>query len=499
MKHLGSAAALGGAFTLLSLCWAFTTPPGGAPDEWAHYLRTIAVSRGQWLGQQASGYDDPALSPAQHRWVMQAARAVDIPPGLGFGSLGCHAFSLEKSAACNDSGPAPPQAWSVQVTPTGTYQPLPYGPLALAARCASSPKVALLAGRTAMALWCGLLLWLAAAALSSALARLGLLFACTPLAFFLAGSLNPSGLEVAAAVCFFAGASGVTGPTRSRRAAFAALAVGGFWLPVSRSMGAPYLLVLLVLAMLSSGLAAWRRAAKEGSRALSLAALCAVTGVAFNRWWETAYGPKVQLQFQALAPAVGAAARKLPGWVKQEVGVFGYLDTPMPTWAYATWGLGTVALLTIGWLNGDRRRRANVALAIGAALGVPVALDVLLMRFTGWQVQGRHVLPLAAPLMLIATTPNGGQVVTRWFKPAKGLVVLWAAVQLAGLYASGHRAAVGLAAPWRWGQSEWSPLLGWPFWLGVGTAAVGLAAASTLRVLRADSDVPHSATAEALP
>src|SRR4051794_2888543 len=208
--------ALAAAYTLLILAWVFGNPPHGGPDELAHYVRAASLGRGDLIGapgrpQAIVGERRPAgMSEQTYRdqleWTAATARTVVLPDGLS-PAWYCEQTDPSVSARCVDETPIPrgPQTWTIS---SGGYEPLPYLLPALASRLPAAPNRLVLLMRVAKALSCLALLVPALVLLwrgsEDFLSLLGPVVALTPMAVFLAATLNPSGLETVAAIAFYA-------------------------------------------------------------------------------------------------------------------------------------------------------------------------------------------------------------------------------------------------------------------------------------------------------
>jgi hypothetical protein len=451
---LSSASRVAAAYACLMLAWTVTVPPFSAPDEWSHYLRALGIAHGTLLGEHVDGFHDANLTPAQEAWVAQTVRWTEVPPGMAPDGFACNAFRPMLSASCANQVPPPPRETARRLTVNGTYQPAAYLLPALALRAASGPVSGLIVARLASALACFALLAAAAWVLRPDLT--GTIVAVTPMALFIGSALNPSGLEIAGAVALTAGLLAV-GRGNASGAPWWVAAAGGAGLCLSRSLGPIWLALIGVecLAMTPTGLL-WSE--------IRLAA-------ALNRAWEAAYGPHLSgVRTERIAVALWQSLRSLPRWFREQVGVYQYLDAPMPGFAYWIWA-GAVAVLVFAALRvAARRERFALAISIAAALAVPVLLEAFAMRPIGWAVQGRHVMPLSVAVPIIA-----GEILVRNRRtlPRIGgaIAVLCAAVHLVGIYSDGRRSAVGMAGSWLFPlDPQWSPLLGWWPWLFVAAA-----------------------------
>ncbi len=151
--------------------------------------------------------------------------------------------------------------------------------------------------------------------------------------------------------------------------------------------------------------------------------------------------------------------------------------------AYIAWYSLVAALVAIALLVGTRRERVVLGTVLAASLLIPVALVAVIMRHTGYGLQGRYVLAFSVlvPLLAGEIVFRGRAVLTEL--NARGLVIPFAAVaavvQLDGLYANARRFAVGVAGPqWFPGKAAvvWAPPGGWWPWLVAMVAGAALLA-----------------------
>jgi hypothetical protein len=475
---LSSARKLAAAYGCLVLAWVFAVPPFSAPDEWSHYLRTVGIAHGRVLGAPVQGFRDPNLSPRQEAWVAQTVRWTEVPPGMAPDGYGCNAFRPAVSAACAGQVPPPPGETVRRLTVNGTYQPGVYLVPALLARAADGPVSGLRLGRIANALTCLALLAAAAWALRPHL--LGLVVAVTPMALFIGAALNPSGPEIAGAIALTAGLLALARGSGGAAGWWAA-AAGGAALCLARPLGPLWLAILGATCVTLCGLRGAWGAIRAAPRSAAWAAAVVGATAVINGIWEHAYGPHLSAsRREPIGFALRESLRTLPRWIREQIGVYQYLDSPMPGFAYLLW-TGLVLLLALAAVRaGTRRDRLAVAFAVASALGVPVLLEAFAMRPIDWAVQGRHVLPLsvAVPMVAAEVLVRNERRLGRF---AVGAAAICAFVHLVGFYSDGRRSAVGTAGSWLFPlQFEWSPPLGWWPWLLLATAGAAIMAAVRL-------------------
>jgi hypothetical protein len=190
------------------------------------------------------------------------------------------------------------------------------------------------------------------------------------------------------------------------------------------------------------------------------------------------------VDLRAALGQLDAAVQRLPAALREEVGVFGSLDTTMP-WA-ATWVWTVILLVLVGLALGLATCHHRVVLTgvVAIALVAPVAISALMVSGTGFDVQGRHVLALTVMVPLLASEIVFQQR-SRVPRHAMRLGLTAAAISLSVVqcvawFWSARRHAVGIDGPlWFIGAAEWSPPGGWWPWLVmvvIGAASVALVA-----------------------
>src|SRR5205823_15064539 len=166
----------------------------------------------------------------------------------------------------------------------------------------------------------------------------------------------------------------------------------------------------------------------------------------------------------------------LPDQLHELVGVFGWLDTRLPSGVYLSWAGAAALVFATALVVGTWRSRVVL---VGALLGLPVVTivyGILIAYPMGTRVQGRWVLPLAVVLPLLA-----GEVVSArasWRRWAGALTLL------GGLVAAGSHVIAIVTNARRYAGptlADWAPPLGWvPWFVVVVVGAVGIVTATLL-------------------
>ena len=475
------------AYLVLGSAWLVGNPPGSAPDEGAHYLKALAAGRGELhLDRRPPPPVDPASLDARLRWHLVTSRLVDMPAGLDPAPLFCSAFRADVSAGC--LGAERPPGAGEGVTIVGPYQPFTYVVPGLLMRLADDPESATRLGRLGFWLLSAALLSLAVFLLWSPDAGgyplVGLAVAVTPMVAFMVSTLSANGLEIAAGTCFAAALLRLGRGRPEGRWVWVAAGVSGALLALSRVTGVLWVvlsaLCVLALAGARPALAALRRGGRRAVWATAAVASAVVASVS----WELTVQPHPRRSLEAAVRGVRGELEDLPAVLDQAIGVFGWLDTRMPTVAYRTWKLLLAGVLVAALLVAGRRHRLVLgALAVGSVVAT-VAVATL-NRPTGFGVQARYVLPflvvvpLAAAEVLLANRRRVPPRLARWLPLA--FLAPAAGVHLLGWYANARRYAVGVPGPWSFvGRAEWSPPLGWWPWLALTVAAAAALALAAI-------------------
>jgi hypothetical protein len=425
-------------WALLLVAWIGGNPPFAGADEQWHYARTFDVGVGAPAKASLGG------NALQIAWTNQATRAVTIPDGLAPSSVGCYIFDPRKPVT-----ECPPLAAGRFVTPVGTYEPLPYLLPALVMKTASSADAGLYLGRIASALAAAALLLMALALLRDR--PLGLIIAVTPMVLFTASLLNGSGLEIAAAIAFSAALV---------RKSWTAVAISGAILALSRSAGPVW---VILIGLLFQGWKAPRRT-------------LAVVGVAIvlNRIWEAVYGPDLMLGVANARHVIGPAFEE---WWRASidlVGKFGYLEIHVPLWTALLW----LALLIAILIPAFRADRLRVGIAVATAILFPPLFWLVQYRHTGFDLQGRHMLPLLVALPILC-----GSLVRNARRLLPIALALTGAIQFVAWYVNARRSAVGTDGPLFFlSDAKWTPAGGWIPWLV-------LAALGSLALVASGADI----------
>ena len=439
--------------------WALATPIMAVPDEPAHVIKAASLVRGQLVGSSA------VRTPTE---TYERAR---VPETLAYPTPPCLAFSRSPSCMQELRGRGD-RLVEIRSHAAG-YNPAYYATVALPTLVRPG-QLTVYVMRFVTVVEVALLLTLAVLALRELSrprwALAGLAAAATPMTFFLAGSVNPNAVEIAASVGLWAtllvwlsSPDPALDRSRAIRAAVCAIA-----LVLTRSL-APFFLLLIVGGSL---LVATRPRAFVRSPAVRRAALVVglVTAAALA-WTVTSGGPSggggvaEYPEFDNARRYLYSTTLLLARYEREMIGVFGWLDTPAQAHVYVAW-FAVLGFLVLAALAVGRRQVRLLLVGLVAFSAVfPLVVQWPVATQLGLIWQGRYLLPvmvglpLAAGVILAESRP--------WNELVRGNAGFWAVVgTLAAAHAAAywwalHRWVIGLSEDWIGFEPLWQPPLGW--------------------------------------
>jgi len=402
----------------LGTAWAVATPIFASPDEPAQVIRAVAVARGQLLGTEFGPHNVPPYPVPVDKKPWLSGLAVNVPAVYQhWGNINCVVFNLFPPATANCLKFTGGDHDARALTYVGRYPPWYYLGVGGLTRFVPAGRGQVYAMRILTVLLAAALLASAAVTLleltEHRVALLGLAVAITPMTLFMVASVNSSAVEIAAAIGVWVhGLAMAVGPDPAvDRRLLDRFGVAAVLLVLARP-GSMIWLALIVLVL--AGCAGWHRlrALWAAGRARVWAAAVATAVVADLAWFT--YADTWDLRRSFLAVPVGgstgavlrASLSQEYGWLRQMVGVFGWLDTPAPVATFAIW-LAVLGLLLVAAVVTGRRFGAPLAAVLGLCVAVPVAYQLKLAHTIGYFWQGRYLLPLAAGVPIIAGVAVG--------------------------------------------------------------------------------------------
>jgi hypothetical protein len=455
-------------FAVLGSLWALSGPPYSVADESAHATKGIAQVRGQIIGYEAEGV----------RYIV-----VDLPDGYRYSANStCFIYQPETPADCGvevgDEGANWFGTW------VGAYNPTYYYLVGWASLIFDGPA-GIYAMRIVSALVSALFLASATlAALSSVRARwmpLGVVALTSPMILYFAGSVNPQGLEVAAAAALWTGLYRLLqtwrepdAVTLSRGALWSIVGVSSIIVANVRALGPLWLVIIVVASLIIGG---WRPTQSLFSTAKSYWWLGAIAiGGLFSLWW-TLSGGSLSGQAEATdAPFVGGSfltgftqvLRLTPAYGFQAIGQFGWLDAAVPGVLVLLFCIAAAIPLFLAMVATNRRGLLIMGMLAALALFVPALVQGYSVHQTGMIWQGRYALFLYISLPLFAAIVLSSRAGTRVaFLSVRTTVLvtgLFAIYGVGAFIAVLRRYVVGNATPTAEmvTNPQWQPPLGWP-------------------------------------
>ena len=389
----------------------------------------------------------------------KAYLAVEAPQVFARVANDVQCFQVKPSvpASCQGSLAGSPADVNVY-TYVGRYPPLYYALVGLPTLAMVSPGGIYLARFVSAALSAAMLA-LAVVCLRrcrrAPLLAAGMALALTPMTFYLAGVINPSGLEISSAISAWVAAMAlVSGP---KDAAPEPVVLG--------TLGISFIVLLLVrgLSPIWAGCIGLALLALLGRRARALGRVravrawlagCGVASIAAVVW--DIYADPFLVEPGSPLPHGAAtsqifmlALERLDLLVTSSIGQFGWLDTASPFAVIVMW-LGLLgAVVLIGACLARRREAVVIAAVVGAWVVVPLVLILAAARSEGIIGQGRDFMGLAVGIPLVPAAAAGERFVCRAasLRLVKVVLVVLALCQVADFYGALRRNTVGITGP----------------------------------------------------
>ncbi|SHN35385.1 DUF2142 domain-containing protein [Cryptosporangium aurantiacum] len=388
------------AFFLVSAGWALALPTNGTNDEDEHIIRAYGAASGQLYSAPA------AAARGGGAWY-------SVPRSLLPVNADC-AQKWELPASCLQRPPDDPSRIEVG-TAAGRYNPLYYVPVGLP--MVLSPNMAgIVLGRLISA---GMVAGMLAASVKIAVRRrsplllTALLVAASPNLLNLAGSINPSGLELAAGVLTWTALLTLVrarpGELDDRWTAQLLLAagLGAATLVSIRTLG-PLLLGLTVLACAAVARPGRNREllGRRDTRAVGIGvSIAGLFGILWTLFSGVLRNPPAETPppHLSLTEKLGyIMGDRMTQWVAQLVGRFSYGEVAAPNGMLVAW-YGLALLIIVPTLLFATWRQAAVLIGIVVvSLALLVGFELLYYQQIGWAQQSRYVLPFGVGALLFA-------------------------------------------------------------------------------------------------
>ncbi|HXH36665.1 MAG TPA: DUF2142 domain-containing protein [Plantibacter sp.] len=379
--------------------WALASPIGSIPDEPSHAIRAAAVARGEIVSAPWS--QSPTLT------------AATVPENIANAhDLVCFAFDAEITADCQTAVRDTDQTLVETGSSAGLNSPVFYA-------LVGWPSL-FLTGDAAFYGMRMISVLLCAASLAVMFMQLTLLprfrwaivgavIGITPMVVYLGGSINPNGLEVAAAGGLFATlVATFRGTYNGRRLveqAGLALLLGSA-LITTRSISLLWLLIIAVVSLLLGNRERVLRVLRSPVSWVLIGALgvvCALTVLWYlNPPVLAAPAPASPVSPVSLAFVFFFTELQTVDFMFGMIGFFGWVDTSAPSLTLAAWTTCIALLVAVGLLWGKRGTKWAMWVFLAVCILVPGFTQLGVYAQYGFIWQGRYMLAMFICLLVVA-------------------------------------------------------------------------------------------------
>lgn len=379
--------------------WALASPIGSVPDEPSHAIRAAAVARGEVTALPWS--ENPTLT------------AATVPENIANAhDLVCFAFQAEVTADCQSAARDTDQRLVETGTSAGLNSPVFYALVGWPSLFLTG-DAAFYGMRMVSVVLCAALLAVMFMQLTLLprfrWALVGAVVGITPMVLYLAGSVNPNGLEVAAAGALFATLlttfrGSLLGRRLIEQAGLAILSASA--LLTTRSISLLWLLVIAVVAMLLG----------KRERVLSvlrspiawglILALGVVSGLTVLWYLHPpllgAPAPPTPVSPLSLAFVFFFTELQTFDYLFGMIGFFGWVDTSAPSLTLAAWAMCIALLVAVAFLWGKRSTKWAMWVFLAMCVLVPGFTQLGVYSQYGYIWQGRYMLAMFLCLLIVA-------------------------------------------------------------------------------------------------
>ncbi len=398
-----------GVFILMSLAgslWAITSPLMSVPDEPAHTVKAVAVWRGEWKGSVVELPKLEGESEHPRTFTVRIPKSYASANGLP----SCYAFYPDIPANC---APALDPSTEIVETTTlaGAYPPLYYLLVGWPSRVFDA-DVGIYVMRIVSALVTAALFvagaWCLRRVVRWPLVLLTVALAATPEVYYLDGSINPNGFEIAAGFALWCSATAVLmrwrrdGPIE--RGPVVVLAASATLLAHTRSLSPLFAVAILAGTAVFVG---WKQVREllADRRAWALASGLAV-GIGTSMIWvlssghlSTVTGGHAIETQENVVLLLGSMA---DDWFAQMVAFFGWTDTGPVLPAVWIWLGATSVVVSLAVLTGKRWRAGMLGVLVVVVAFAPIVLQYPSAKNGSVVWQGRYFLSIAAGVPVLA-------------------------------------------------------------------------------------------------
>ena len=482
----GAAPLLLAAFLLFGVTasWSLGVPLDASPDEPSHLVKAVAVALGELLGDVGPVPLDRSLPGAM--------TSVQIPSDYAQAAAGtCFALQPDVPASCQATISADHAELVDASTAAGTYPPLYYWLVGLPSLVLPGGTGVYAMRLVSAAVTTAFFVWGLRALLSRGSRRITLwsvAVALTPMSLFLAGTINPNGLEIAAAFSVW-GASLALFSGRSTATAWSLWLQLGFSAAVLvniRALSPLWAAVAIGISAATASPLAIKTALRSRWAVPVIVVVVAATAVGMS--WTLRHGvlltganlwPEYSDHTRAFLDIVGRSG----DYYHQMIGNFGWLDTPAPPLTVVIWTIGLGALVALALAAPLLQARLTLVVLLLGVWAAPVFLQLPNAPNAGLVWQGRYALPIAIGVPLVAglvigdPRAGGGRLDLRLARMA---VPFLAVAEVVAFYWTMRRYSVGNSGAFFTDRPEWSSPLGYLPAVGIHALLVSALCAMAL-------------------
>jgi hypothetical protein len=380
---------------LAQAAWLLSVPAFRGLDEFDHVYRAASVARGEWL---------PSGEQATHG----RGQLVTVPRDL-VSAAGPECRALPYTGHDNCAPAADAGHGQVRVASAAAdYQPVYYWLVGTAGRGLHG-AAAVDVMRAVSALLCAAFVLLAGWSLSrwarTVWPSVALVACLTPVLVYSSIVVAPNALEIVAAVSLWVALGGLCarGVTpRAERTLLWAAVPGAVVLANVRSLGIPFLGVVVLTVLLLLGRAGVAGLARRHVRTVAVTSAVVGGAVATAAWWLVTATPNGLEQHLGNRGAVVGTLVQVPVWVLQSVAAAPSRTSPAPGPTYLLCGGLLVVLLVLALRRAEPRLRWAVQAVAVLSLLAPVAVTLRTYRDVGVIWQGRYGMPVSLGVLLLA-------------------------------------------------------------------------------------------------
>jgi hypothetical protein len=412
----------------LSAAWAFATPIGAGNDEPAQLVKAASVVRGEIVGRAPSAASEANLSASQRRDLQiclvlasadrcnGALTIVTVPESFAnFAMSACFTNRSAVPAGCGRDLRGSGREVSA-ATYVGRYPPLYYALVGLPSLALHSDTAVYLM-RLLSGLLSAVFLGLAFASASlwsrSRLLVLAIAVTATPMVIIFGSAVNPSGLELATAVCVWTcGLTLVLDRASSPPLGLVvATTVSASVMALTRGLS-PMWLAIIAFAVIAISPRSIPQLIRFGRVriAVGVIALANIAAVAYIVWAHALslypFGIPVH-PGTSLWGIIEISLGRTETLVNEFIGPIGWLQTSPPLAVLVLWVVPASAILVLGLITSFRHHAWVIIGLLVGSLVLPTTLMVSQARTDGVVWQARDGYPLYAGILLVAGAVAG--------------------------------------------------------------------------------------------